>query len=121
MTGYKEIKEELQNSKEESTKIKQQLGKTERQLANTVADLKTTKEKLQQIGVENLIKQEDERIKQLKLEDERKQQLKKKYKVQLIKARKPDGLTCKLIFNFYSFMNYLRGRNFGGFGKNPPN
>ena len=112
-----EVKEELRNSKEECTKVKHQLAITDEDLTNTKEELVKTNEDLKQakqecvqvkdvickqlqLDVENLIK--------LRQEDERKQKL-KEYKVELIKAREPypKGWNCKLIFNFYSCMNYI--------------
>ena len=93
--------EDLKNTKEKLANTDEDLKNTKEQLANTDEDLKQANKHLQQIGIENLIKQEDERIKKVELRE--------KYKVQLIEARKPHpkGWNCKLIFNFYSFMNYI--------------
>ena len=123
-----EVKEELRNSKEECTKVKQQLAITDKDLKHTKEELAKTNEDLKQakqdcvqvkdilfkqlqLDVESLIKlkQEDERKQKLKEDENRKQQLKENYKVELIKAREPypKGFNCKLIFNFYSFANYI--------------
>ena len=119
--------EDLKTTKEQLANTDEDLKNTKDKLANIDEDLKQAKKEcvhgkdvicgqLQQNSVENLIKQEYLRIEYERLMDDKrikenivKQQLKEKYNVELIEARKPHprGFNCKLIFNFYLYINYI--------------